>query len=194
MDTDFEKMNASRTETVLLKSIAQKADHTAFETLYARLKRPALSLALNLTGDPTLAEDAVQEGMLRVWKYAHTFRVEDLPRAWIFRIVARECLRLMQKTRASTEGLRKIRETLHKMRNSEEPDADQYEKLSSIWDGLKSLPKGKRLLLALRFEADYTQTEIGMALNLSQRTVSHRLEKALNDLRKALRPFDVHYN
>src|SRR6185436_20142797 len=50
-------------------------------------------LALHLTRDRSMADDAFQEAMLRIWRATESFRPQNT-RGWIFRIVARECTRV----------------------------------------------------------------------------------------------------
>src|SRR5438045_2225794 len=82
-------------DSALLHAIAQQRDRAAFSELYQRYEQPAHSLALHLTGNAPLAEDSLQNAMLRVWTSAGTYRVGNA-RAWILRIVARESLRTMR--------------------------------------------------------------------------------------------------
>src|SRR3954452_11862038 len=60
-------------DAVLLERIA-RGDHTAVAALYDRLGRVAYGLALRVTADPTLAEDAVQEAFCAIWRRASSFR------------------------------------------------------------------------------------------------------------------------
>src|SRR5579862_6284908 len=63
------------------------AGRSAFSELYEGHAGAAYSLALRLMENNALAEDAVQEAMLRIWKAAPTMRPGNT-RAWILRIVA----------------------------------------------------------------------------------------------------------
>jgi RNA polymerase sigma-70 factor (ECF subfamily) len=80
------------TRSISAESFDQTAAGDFFSSLYERFGDDAYGLALRLTGNRALADDAFQEAMLRVWRAAPSYRPGNA-RAWIFRIVARESLR-----------------------------------------------------------------------------------------------------
>ena len=59
----------------------------AFEALLEPVLGPAYGLALSLTGDPSDAEDLVQEAALLAFRGFHTFELGTNFRAWFMRIV-----------------------------------------------------------------------------------------------------------
>src|SRR5262245_46928087 len=75
-----------------------KRDRDAFAVLYERHARICLGLAQHLTGSQALAEEAVQEAMLRIWQLAHLYRTGNA-RAWILKIVAHESTRIIRSSR-----------------------------------------------------------------------------------------------
>src|SRR3954468_1848860 len=60
-------------DALLLVRIAD-GDQSAVATLYDRHARTAYGLALRVTADATLAEDAVQEAFCAIWRRASSFR------------------------------------------------------------------------------------------------------------------------
>ena len=60
-------------DALLLERIA-RGDQDAVAELYDRHSRRAYGLALRVTADPTLAEDAVQEAFCAIWRRAESFR------------------------------------------------------------------------------------------------------------------------
>ena len=107
-------------------------DLDTFSILYQEHGQAANLLALRLTGNRVLAEDAVQEAMLRIWRGLSTLRPGNT-RSWVFRIVARECYRLLASTRQ--DGNR--RGSANSIRNTSIPH-DPLERLEQeaarTWD------------------------------------------------------------
>src|SRR5579885_2063025 len=72
----LERMSTDlRTDEELLLAL-QRKDVRALESLYERHKALAFSLALRLLGNPSDAEDVVQEAFVNVWRAAETYQAE----------------------------------------------------------------------------------------------------------------------
>jgi RNA polymerase sigma-70 factor (ECF subfamily) len=172
-------------DTALIERIAQARDHDAFAELYRRHVQVAHNVALHVTGNSATAEDALQEGMLRVWRSASTFKTGNV-RAWIFRIVARESIRMMKQKRSSEA--RENREDAAVLNEQPAPSAglEHDEQISVLNGALRGLPKLERQLVALHFVAEMSQREIGEALEIPNQTISYRVNKALESLRSHL--------
>ena len=73
-----------------LVALVARSDHVALAELYDRYGRVAYNLALRVLRDPALAEDAVQEGFLAVWRSAGRFVPErSKASTWILTLVHR---------------------------------------------------------------------------------------------------------
>jgi RNA polymerase sigma-70 factor (ECF subfamily) len=66
-------------------------DLAAFEALYESHGARMKSLALNLLGNRSDAEDAVQEAFLRAYKNRHSFRSDAALWTWVYRILLNAC-------------------------------------------------------------------------------------------------------
>lgn len=89
-------------EDELLES-CRRGDVPAFEKLYelhgARMK----SIARNLLGRDTDAEDAVQETFLKVYRGAASFRGSAALSTWIYRILVNTCYDALRRRRRRSE-------------------------------------------------------------------------------------------
>jgi RNA polymerase sigma-70 factor (ECF subfamily) len=54
--------------------------------------------------DESLAEEALQEALVSIWKNAHTFRGESLVSTWMYQIVSRTCIDVLRKERIRTHS------------------------------------------------------------------------------------------
>ena len=78
---------------------AQEGDHDAFAVL-ARAALPRLDAAARLIlRDRELAQDAVQESLLRAWRDLRGLRDPDRFEAWLHRLTVHACLDLARRRR-----------------------------------------------------------------------------------------------
>src|SRR2546426_11261998 len=76
-----------------LVALAARSEQSALAELYDRYGRTAYGLALRVLRDQALAEDAVQEAFLAVWRTASRFMPErGKASTWILTLVHRRAL------------------------------------------------------------------------------------------------------
>jgi RNA polymerase sigma-70 factor (ECF subfamily) len=89
-------------EGQLLES-CRRGEVAAFETLYEQHGSRMKSLARNLLGTESDAEDAVQETFLKVYRGAASFRGSAALSTWIYRILVNTCYDLLRRRRRRAE-------------------------------------------------------------------------------------------
>lgn len=183
-NTDTPK-TAETTDAGLLQAISGQKDRDAFDELHRRYEAPCFNLALNITGQRETAEEAVQDAMLRVWRFAGSFKAGGNARGWIMQTLAHSCLALLKKNAAERKR------DLEAAPNPPEPSlasesAVRDELLAALRAAVTRLPDAERRIVALYFGAELSQAEIGQELAISQRNVSGRLTRALESLRHDL--------
>ena len=81
-----------------LVALVARHDEDAFAELYDRLGRTAYGLALRILRDESLAEDAVQEAFLVVWRTAARFVPERAKAStWVLTLVHRRAVDLVRR-------------------------------------------------------------------------------------------------
>lgn len=170
----------------LLERIARK-DSEAFAEFYARYERPAYNLARYLTGDESSAEDAVQEAMISVWRFAGTYdtRASATARSWTLRIVANACSRLRRR-RAHKQERPIVDSELGfaaEGAGSPQQEAEREELLVALRSSYGCLAEDDRQLVAMYYGAGMTCDEIAADGVMSARTVAYRIKKAVESLR-----------
>src|SRR5213079_2267584 len=79
-------------------ALAARSDESALAELYDRFGRVAYGLALRMLRDSALAEDAVQEGFLAVWRNASRFVPERAKAStWILTLVHRRAVDIVRR-------------------------------------------------------------------------------------------------
>ncbi len=170
----------------LLVSIAQERSQEAFAELHRRYAHLCFNVALNTTGNRSLAEEALQEALLQIWLSAGSYQPGNA-RGWILRIVAHESLDLVQ---TQQKGKKRMEAEISRNESSGSAGiaehAEHGELLNALRRVLHDLPARDRQLVALHFGAGLTQQEISAALVMPQQTISFKIKKVLDDLRGRL--------
>ncbi len=168
---------------------AQQGDQIAFQQLVECYHAAVWRTARVLIGDRALAEDAVQEAWLDVWRGLARFDVSRPFRPWLLTIVANRCRMLARRSHALSlpldsplaAGAADIvagPDDQGGMPDEIDPDLEQ---------ALAALTADQRRIIELHFSADLALTEIALILSVPEGTVKSRLHRALQALRKALR-------
>src|SRR4051812_79904 len=89
--------DATREARLVLR--AQVGDRAALDELFQAVQAPLFCYLRGLTGDAHLAEDALQEVFLRVYRKLGWLREAGLFRPWCYRIATREALRRLRRER-----------------------------------------------------------------------------------------------
>ena len=143
--------------------------------------REALTgFALWLARDRSVAEDIVQETMLRAWRARKALREPAAVRAWLFTIARREHARLYDRKRL-------LLVDIDTYGDGEEADFLQYDddpRISDLRRAILALPDDYRVPLVMQILGGFTTAEIASELNLSLTAVLTRLFRARNRLRE----------
>src|SRR5580698_6024862 len=78
--------------------------------LFESMRPDLLRFALWLTRDRSVAEDVVQEALLRAWRSRDALKDLSCARAWLLTIVRREHARLYERKRLELVGLNDVSE------------------------------------------------------------------------------------
>lgn len=137
-----------------------------------------LRFALWLARDRAVAEDVVQESMLRAWRASADLKDSQATRAWLLTIVRREHARLYERKRLPTTTLDELTEgDALQLAGPDEPE------LLGLRLAILKLADEYREPLVMQVLGGFTIAEIAEQLGLSQTAVLTRLFRARNQLR-----------
>jgi len=149
-----------------------------FQSLCQSLRPDLLRFAFWLARDRALAEDVVQETMIRAWKAQDSLLDEAAAKPWFLTIIRREYARTFERKRFVTVD---VEELIAK----EEPmlaAADDQE-LTELRAAIFKLPGEYREPLVMQVLMGYSTAEIAAELGLSNAAVLTRLFRARKQLR-----------
>ncbi|MBE7461927.1 MAG: sigma-70 family RNA polymerase sigma factor [Planctomycetes bacterium] len=176
----------ARSDDELLLAIGRDRDRKAFAELYERHKDRAYALAWQIAHDRALADEAVQEAMLRLWNGAERYEPGNA-RAYLLRIVARESIRIRRGQ--SREDRKAMDRSLSNARESASPssEAERSEAGAALRAALARMEQEQREMVVLAVGAGLSHKDIGDLYRVPRRTVSDRVQAALERLRDELR-------
>lgn len=155
--------------------------HFQFEALVASVTPELFSYAVWLTRDRQLAEDLVQETLLRAWRSLHQLRDASVAKRWLMTILRREHARHYERQRPEPVDIQAV----------DFPEAllvhhDEAPEVNEVRRAIFALEEQYREPLVLQVLLGYTTGEIAEILELSQGAVLTRLFRARKTLRAAL--------
>jgi RNA polymerase sigma-70 factor, ECF subfamily len=168
-----------------LVALVVRSDQVALAELYDRYGRVAYNLAYRILRDSALAEDAVQEAFLTVWRTAARFLPErSKASTWILTLVHRRAVDLVR--REERRRAEPLDETLEPA--GEETDESAWLRLERerVQTALRQLSDQQREALELAYYGGFTQSELAERLGLPLGTIKSRMFAGLARMRELL--------
>jgi len=163
---------------------------TAFRELFRRNAAVAKSVALRVTRSDQLAEEAVQEGFLQLWRAPERFdEARATVRRWLLTMVharAVDLVRREQSQRRRTEEVAAEPVVVLDPADDVVAEIARPAEAASVRAALASLPDAQRQVIELMYFAGVSQTGVAERLGLPLGTVKSRALLAMRKLRTAL--------
>jgi RNA polymerase sigma factor (sigma-70 family) len=173
-----------------LVALAARGESGALAELYDRYGRPAYGLALRVLRDAALAEDAVQEAFLALWRSADRFVPERAKAStWIMTLTHRRAVDLVRREdRRRAEPLEGA-----PVQSAEATDETAWLRLQRerVQAALRALPDQQREAIELAYYGGFTQSELAERLGQPLGTIKSRMFAGLARLRELLAEPDL---
>jgi RNA polymerase sigma-70 factor (ECF subfamily) len=175
---------AHLSDEALLALIARSDEHALAE-LYRRFGRLAYGLAFRIVREDALAQDAVQEAFLGVWRAAERFTAERAkPSTWVLTLVHRRAVDLVRREeRRRAEPLELGAESAG---GESTDEAETLTRREAVREALRQLPPEQREAIELAYYGGYTQSELAERLGQPLGTIKSRMFTGLARLRDLL--------
>lgn len=166
----------------LNRSIDNKEEAT-FEDLFEKYHRQLFLLAFQYLKDEKLAEDAIQDVFLKVWKKRDQLDASRSVKGFLFATLKNHVLNMIRnrKRRIATTVEAGNRKPGTVENTEEEVALNEYWQI--VEKGIDKLPAGKQKVFRLRRIQGYTNQEVASALQISVTTVKSQLYKATKFMR-----------
>ena len=159
-------------------------DSKAQEELYQTFAPKMFGICLRYARNQMEAEDILQEGFIKVFKYLKDYRNDGSLEGWIRRTMVNTAINFFRKTAKYQKDL--PIETAEPINHHEETAIDRLS-AKELLEFIRELPDGYRMVFNLNIIEGYTHKEIGEMLNISENTSKSQLSRARSVLQARLK-------
>jgi len=152
-----------------------------FDRLVSVWHRDMYRYAAWLSRDPAIAEDVVQEAMLRAWKSLDALREDEAAKQWVLTIVRRENARYFERKRLETVDIDNLTPSQSAML-AESSDTD----LDDVREAIYRLDDDYREPLVLQVLMGHSTKEIAEMMDIKPGAVLTRLHRARIKLKQEI--------
>jgi len=166
---------------ILIQNL-KKGNEEAYLYLLKTYKRKLYAYALTLIGDPTSAEDILQNVFLRTWQHRHRLNEKFTIQSFLYKSVYNEFINQHKYNKTLSVLEKKYTETLEQVvLNTHEKNLDQT--ILKVTQEIEKLPKKCKQVFKLSKTEGLSNIEIAEYLNISTKTVEGQITKAFKILR-----------
>jgi len=170
-------------EIDLLEGCLQ-GDLLSQKALYDRYKDAMFTLCYRITSDFDMAQDALQEGFVGVFRGLHNFRRQSSLGAWIKTIIVRTAYKKVKQELRYFESLDQVPE-------DSLLDWGEYLAPEYLEKAIQNLPGGYRTVFVLIEIEGYSHKEVAATMGISVGTSKSQLFHAKKHLQKQLRAWGI---
>jgi len=168
-----------------LAARAARGDVRAFEELYRLNVGRIYALCLRMSGNPSLAEELVQESFVRAWQKVGSFRGASAFSTWLHRVAVNVVLGHQRRTDRRVARVSAPLDDAVPERTV--PTAHPGETID-LERAIGGLPEGARTVFILHDVEGFLHHEISGLTGIAVGTSKAQLHRARKLLRKALKP------
>jgi RNA polymerase sigma-70 factor, ECF subfamily len=178
---------------------ARSGDRGAFRTLFERYHRRLYAVALGVLRSPSDAQDVVQDGFVKAYKYLDKFEGNSSFYTWMYRIVMNLAIDHIRKQKrgraveANDEHLREgnsdiVNEDLLPVHAGSNPSRNLFDKQvrARLEAALGHLTENHRAVLVMRELDGMSYEEMASIMNCSKGTIMSRLFHARRNMQRQL--------
>ena len=178
---------APLSDEALLALISTPDGDLALAELYDRYGKSRTASPTASLQNSSLAEDAVQEAFLTVWRTAGTYiRERGKPSTWLLTLVHRRAVDIVRREQRRRASRHRSRNPSRHVPAAEE-EVTLRDRRRAVQTALRQLPADQREALELAYYGGLTQSELARQLGVPLGTVKSRMFAGLRRLGDLLR-------
>jgi RNA polymerase sigma-70 factor (ECF subfamily) len=157
-------------------------DLKAFETILERYQKPLFNVALRVLSNADDAADVTQATFVKAYEKLNSYDDRYKFFSWLYRIAVNTSLNFLdQKKRSDLLGDEDVSEG-----NRLEEELHASERVEKLEDAILNLPVEYRVVIVLKHFHDLSYEEMGLILDIPEKTVKSRLFTARQMLKDIL--------
>ena len=153
-----------------LVEAARRGDHEAFEVLATSAGDRLYAVARLILRSADLAEDAVQEALVRAWQQLPSLRDPDRFDAWLHRLVVNACMDQGRQLRRWSQEVRPL-----PLEPEIGDDTEAVAVREQLERGFRRLKPEQRAVVVLHHYSGFSAAEIARILGIPEGTARSRL-------------------
>jgi RNA polymerase sigma-70 factor (ECF subfamily) len=178
---------AGLSDEMLIERLARATDQLALAELYERYQAVMYGLAVRITRDEALAQDAVQEAFVGVWRNAARYAAGRASlRTWLLSITHHRAIDLLRRRRPTVELPAAETNVAALSVPDVWPEVSRTLDRAHVRAALAMLPAAQREAIELAYFSGLTQVEIAQQTGAPLGTVKSRVRLGLQQLRALL--------
>ena len=171
-------------DDIFLGKLKQK-DVLACKQLYMQYADAMYNICRRILQNQTEAEDALEDGFIKIFENIHQFRNESSIGSWIKQIINNTCINSLKKKKISWQELDEKSEGESDSESDDKDDKINFS-IEQIKNAIEQLPNGYRVVFNLFMFENYSHVEIATLLEITESTSKSQLFKAKNKLKEIL--------
>jgi len=170
------------TDKQLLEKCLEK-NRKAQNELYMKYAPKLFGTCLRYSKNNTDAEDILQEGFIKIFKYLKDFRNEGHFEGWMRKIMVTTSLNFYKRKSLLNK---EVDPEFVNAPSMSVPDVISLLSSEELLSMIQELPDGYRMVFNLNTIEGYSHKEIGEIMNISVNTSKSQLSRARNSLQKKI--------
>jgi RNA polymerase sigma factor (sigma-70 family) len=155
----------------------KNGERVAQQQLYEHFKGKMFAVCLRYANSRQDAEDALQEGFVKVFRDLHQFRGEGSFEGWMRRVIVNVALQHLRKQKGGLQ-FSELENVEYKLADVEASVFDESEKAAALIKLMQKMPTGFRTVLNLYVLEEYSHQQISDELGISVGTSKSQLNRA----------------
>lgn len=171
-------------EPQILLTRLVEGNHLAFASIYKKYARQAYTLAFKYLGSKELAEDAVQNLFLKLWRNRAEIDTSRDIAHLIFRMLKNDLLNTLRDSRNEVFVLDNCLEVLNMIDGADaEIQQLRQDQVEIFKQAIKRLSPQRRKIFTLKITGNYSNQEIADMLHLSVNTIKFQYSQSLKQVK-----------